>query len=192
MQLGAYLDYHKPLWGDIGQIDDVVEHIAVLRLVAQYGDCLVQSVHHAAGEPHALNAILQPVIIQINLRVHQVDERVKVVQRRVKLLGNGVGEALQHPSDIAVAPKQEQRVMVHIAALFFIGLANRLVLDRVVLDKPTLGQHLDKGVGLHGELAFLLGIDIPCWDVLYVLLFIWVSLLGYVVMARRIAVAGEG
>ena len=93
------------------------------------------------------------------------------MQRRVKLLGNGVGEALQHPSDIAVAPKQEQRVMVHIAALFFIGLANRLVLDRVVLDKPTLGQHLDKGVGLHGELAFLLGIDIPCWGVLYVLLF---------------------
>ena len=66
---------------------------------------------------------------------------------------------------------QKQRVMVHVTALFLVCLANRLIPDRIVLDEAALGQHLNKGMRLHGQLAFLLGIDIPLWDVGNVLLF---------------------
>ena len=162
MQLRADLHDHKPLWRDIGQIDDVVEHISILRLVPQDRDCLVQPVHHAPGEPHTLNPVLQPVVVQVDLCVYQVQERIKVMQRGVQLLCDGVRKALQHPSDIPVAPKQKQRVMVHVTALFLVCLANRLIPDRIVLDEAALGQHLHKRMGLHGQLAFLLGIDIPC------------------------------
>ena len=72
------------------------------------------------------------------------------MQRGVQLLCNGVRKALQHPSDIPVAPKQQQGVMVHVPPLFLVRLANRLILDRIVLDEAALGQHLHKRMGLHG------------------------------------------